>query len=119
MLRILPFPGQVEDARHLPAAAEKDAVARPVAVLSRVGLVSVTCDIHPGMHAYVVVTRAPYAARTAADGNFELRDVAPGRYRARVWRVPAGVAFTDTGREVGAVVRTVDVGAGDIAISLP
>jgi hypothetical protein len=87
-------------------------------LLSRVGLVTITCDIHSGMHAYVVVTRAPYAARTLADGTFELRGVAKGSYRVRVWRVPAGVAFTDTGREVGDVVKTIGV-SKDTVLDLP
>jgi len=54
-------------------------------VLARVGVVTITCDIHQAMRAFVLVSRARASAITAADGTFTVA-VAPGRHRVRVWR---------------------------------
>jgi plastocyanin len=53
--------------------------------LDTVGVVTLTCDIHRAMRAYVLVSRARASAVTGVDGTFEL-ELGPGRYTARVWR---------------------------------
>jgi hypothetical protein len=54
-------------------------------VLDRAGLVTLTCDLHAEMRAWVIVSTAPYSAVTDADGSFQIEAPA-GRYRVRVWR---------------------------------
>jgi plastocyanin len=54
-------------------------------VLDLAGGYDVTCDVHPGMRAFIFVTSAPYAAFADADGNFLIADVPPGSYTASVW----------------------------------
>ncbi|HTV79821.1 MAG TPA: hypothetical protein VMF03_16325 [Steroidobacteraceae bacterium] len=51
----------------------------------RAGLVTLGCNIHDAMLAYILVTDAPYYGRTGADGSWSQPDVARGRYRVEVW----------------------------------
>ena len=48
------------------------------------GLVRLSCNTHPWMRGWVVVTDE-VAAITGADGRFTLNDVPPGTYEVRVW----------------------------------
>jgi hypothetical protein len=54
-------------------------------VLEREGGYDVTCDVHPGMRAFVFVTSAPYATFAAIDGTFMIPDVPDGAYTVTVW----------------------------------
>ncbi|MCI0432499.1 MAG: plastocyanin/azurin family copper-binding protein [Gemmatimonadetes bacterium] len=45
----------------------------------------VTCDIHPGMHGFILVADAPYGTIATGDGSFAFRDVPEGAYRLIVW----------------------------------
>jgi plastocyanin len=51
----------------------------------QVGLVTLGCNIHDHMLAYILVTDAPYFGRTGNDGVWAATGVAPGRYRIEVW----------------------------------
>jgi plastocyanin len=51
----------------------------------KVGLVTLGCNIHDSMLAYILVTDAPYYGRTAADGTWVQADVAHGKYRIEIW----------------------------------
>jgi plastocyanin len=51
------------------------------------GVYDVSCDTHPAMAAFVVVTAAAYATVASADGSFELAGVPEGRYRVAVWNL--------------------------------
>lgn len=46
----------------------------------RVGQFDVTCDIHEGMEATVIVARGPLTTIAGDDGQFSLPNVAPGSY---------------------------------------
>jgi plastocyanin len=56
----------------------------PPVHFDQVGLVTLGCNIHDSMLAYVLVTDAPYFGRTDATGSW-LVDVAHGTYRVTVW----------------------------------
>ncbi len=56
-------------------------ITRPVA---GAGQVRVSCNTHPWMRAWMVVTDEA-AAITGADGRFTIGDVPPGTYELRVW----------------------------------
>jgi hypothetical protein len=45
----------------------------------------VTCDIHPWMQAYHLPLDHPFAAVSAADGTFEIKDLPAGKHEFRVW----------------------------------
>jgi plastocyanin len=46
----------------------------------RPGFYSVGCDVHPAMHAEILVTESPYAVVAGEDGTFTVPDVVPGSY---------------------------------------
>ena len=48
-------------------------------------MISVRCDLHGWMQAYVVVAKNPYYAITANGGKFKLDEVPKGHYRLKVW----------------------------------
>ena len=50
----------------------------------------VTCNIHPWMKAWVVVRSNPYAAVSAADGSFEIKNVPVGEVELQFWHEKAG-----------------------------
>jgi plastocyanin len=56
----------------------------PPTHFEQAGLVTLGCNIHDEMLAYVVVTDAPYFGRTAADGTWST-DVPEGPYRISIW----------------------------------
>jgi plastocyanin len=52
---------------------------------ARPGLVTLGCNIHDAMLAYILVTDAQYYGVTGADGSWASPDVARGKYRIEVW----------------------------------
>ena len=68
------------------------------------GLIDVKCDAHPWMRAYVYSSRHPYVAITDANGNFEIKDLLPGKYKVRAWHE----GFEE-------VINEVDVKSGGIS----
>lgn len=52
------------------------------------GVYDVTCDVHAGMEAHVVVASSPYATYADAQGRFRFPDVVPGTYMATVYAGP-------------------------------
>jgi plastocyanin len=54
------------------------------------GIVRVYCNIHPQMHAVVVVRDNPYFTKAGADGSFVIEDVPAGKYELRAWHERAG-----------------------------
>ena len=53
-------------------------------LFDQVGVVTLGCNIHDEMLAYLVITDAPYFGRTDASGAWSA-EVARGRYRIAVW----------------------------------
>ncbi len=49
------------------------------------GEVDVYCNIHPGMHARILVLPNRLHAEAAADGRYVITDVPPGRYTVVAW----------------------------------
>src|SRR5262249_17518781 len=54
-------------------------------LFDRAGVVTLGCNIHDWMIAYIVVVPTPYFARTGPDGTAGLRDVPAGGYEVRAW----------------------------------
>jgi plastocyanin len=63
----------------------------PPVRFDQAGLVTLGCNIHDSMLAYVLITDAPYFGRTDATGSWSV-DVPRGSYRVTVWhpRIQAG-----------------------------
>lgn len=54
-------------------------------------MVSVRCDLHPWMQAWIGVVDHPYFAVTGPDGSFRLAHVPPGTYTLTAWHERFGV----------------------------
>ena len=48
-------------------------------------VVTILCNVHPEMEAYIIVLETPYFALTDKEGNFTIKDVPPGEYTLKVW----------------------------------
>jgi hypothetical protein len=80
------------------------------------GIVSLGCNLHDWMAAYVVVLATPYFGLSAGDGHVTLTSLPPGRYRLEVWhprlkepeRRELSVAAPATATQVIAVTLGID-----------
>jgi plastocyanin len=59
--------------------------AYPPVVFEQPGVVTLGCNIHDNMLAYIVVTAAPFFGRTDARGEWIAPSLPSGQYRLRVW----------------------------------
>lgn len=53
-------------------------------------VLELTCDVHPWMHAWVVVNDSPYFAVTGDDGAFTISGLPPGTYTLEAWHPVLG-----------------------------
>jgi len=58
--------------------------------LARADRVTVRCDVHKWMSAYVVVAKNPYYVVSGAGGQFRLEGVPAGHYHLKVWQESLG-----------------------------
>ena len=73
-------------------------------IFDKPGVVTLGCNIHDQMSAFVVVVDTPYFEKTAANGRAALHDLEPGRYTVHVWAPdmrgePPAKSVTVTGSE--------------------
>lgn len=54
-------------------------------LFDRAGVVTLGCNIHDQMSAFIVIVDTPHFAKTPASGKATLSDLEPGRYTVRVW----------------------------------
>jgi plastocyanin len=59
------------------------------------GLVSLLCNVHSDMSAYIMVVDTPYYAITDKQGHFQIKDMPPGTYVLRAWH-ESGYTLTQT-----------------------
>jgi plastocyanin len=57
----------------------------PPVTFDEPGVVTLGCNIHDNMLAYIVVTRAPWFGRTDAAGKWAVPNLPAGRFRLRLW----------------------------------
>ena len=57
----------------------------PPVQFDQAGVVVLGCNIHDHMQAFIVVSNAPYAAITGAEGMLSLPTLPAGEHRVRVW----------------------------------
>ncbi len=70
-------------------------------ILRKGGLLSLQCDAHDFMQAWVWVVNHPYAVVTGSDGGFELSDVPAGSYKLTIWHEALGEKTVDVTVEAG------------------
>jgi plastocyanin len=79
-------------------------------VFDHEGIVTLGCNIHDWMVAYIVVLSTPYFAKTGADGTAEISGLPAGRYRLEVWHPRAVTVERDiTVAEAGDSTQVVSV----------
>jgi len=49
------------------------------------GLIDVKCDAHYWMRSYIYSSKHPYVAITDDKGDFEIKNLLPGKYKVRFW----------------------------------
>ena len=76
---------------------DKGQTSKPV-VFDKVGVAALGCNIHDKMIAHVIVTDAPLAVITDANGHAQIRDMPDGAFHAMVWQkqLPAGKPLAST-----------------------
>ncbi len=82
-------------------------------VFDREGIVTLGCNIHDWMVAYVVVLSTPYYSKTGADGTADVPGLPAGHYRLAVWHPRAGTVSrnlvvadsSDTTQVISVVLR--------------
>ncbi len=47
--------------------------------------VTILCNVHPDMQAWIVVLQNPYFIKTDTLGNYEIKNIPPGTYYLKVW----------------------------------
>jgi len=57
----------------------------PPVVFDQPGVVTLGCNIHDNMLAYIVITSAPFFGRTGTEGDWTVAHVPAGQYSLRVW----------------------------------
>lgn len=72
-----------------------------------VGVASLLCNVHPEMNGYIVVSPTPYFAVTDKSGNYEIKNVPPGKYTLKTWSEDGKVATQAV--EVGSGTATADL----------
>jgi hypothetical protein len=75
-------------------------------ILRKPGLLSLECDAHDFMQAWVWVLEHPYAVVTDSDGSFELSDVPAGSYKLTIWHEALGEKTVDVTVQAGKATAT-------------
>ncbi len=83
-------------------------------VFDRAGLVTLGCNIHDSMLAYIYVTDSPWYGRTGADGTLRLRDLPPGEYTVRIWHD----LLDESGPQLSSVQRLADGATASVSFRL-
>lgn len=55
------------------------------------GIITVLCEVHPWMRAYIRVGRHPFQTVADADGHFRIVDVPAGSYGLEAWHARLGI----------------------------
>jgi plastocyanin len=58
-------------------------------------VVKFSCDVHPWMRGFVVVTDHPFFAVSGADGSFTIDKVPAGKYKLEAWHTTYGLKTAD------------------------
>ncbi len=115
------FPNQDKVAHHVFSQSKAKSFEIPryrgepkdTILFDQPGVVSLGCNIHDWMLAYIVVVSAPYFARSGVEGTIPLSNLPAGRYRLEVWHPRVKEMIT---REV--TVNAADAATQVISVTL-
>jgi plastocyanin len=82
--------------------------ANPI-VFDRPGVVTIGCNIHDWMIAYIYVAETPYFGTTKKPGTVKLESLPPGTYAVRVWHPRMQATEESTVRSVTIATAPVEV----------
>lgn len=71
--------------------------------------VKLTCDVHPWMKGYIIVTDTAYTAVTGKDGSFTIADLPAGEYTVKYWHETLGAAKLEKVKVEEGKTATADV----------
>jgi plastocyanin len=74
---------------------------------TNLGVASLLCNVHPEMSGYIVVAPTPYFAVTNKEGDFEVKNVPPGKYTLKTWSEEGKPTTQEV--EIGAGAATVEL----------
>jgi hemoglobin len=60
------------------------------------GIIRLGCNLHASMSAYLIVVDAPHYIIADADGTFNFKSLAPGKYKVQAWNERSGDPVTST-----------------------
>jgi plastocyanin len=83
-------------------------------VFDHAGLVTLGCNIHDSMLAYIYVTDSPWYGRTGADGTLRLHDLPPGDYTVRIWHE----LLDESGPQLSSLQRLADGATASVSFHL-
>ncbi len=83
--------GHAASAREVVSFTDDGQTVPSSRIAARPGIVEVRDDLHPWVHAWIVVTPHPFVAITAPDGRFRFEGVPPGSYMLVAWSARIGV----------------------------
>ena len=75
----------------------------------RAEAIKVSCDIHPWMTGYVVVTDATHWALTDAKGDFSLEGIPAGTYELNVWHEKLGKAKAEVTVKADGIAEPIEL----------
>ncbi len=78
-------------------------------VFDKSGIVIVGCNIHDQMAAYIQIVDTPWFGKSDAAGKLVLDNLAPGKYRLKIWHpnLPAGTSASDQWVTIGSSDQTI------------
>jgi plastocyanin len=82
----------------------------PPVTFDEPGIVTLGCNIHDNMLAYIVVTRAQWFGRTDVGGQWTVPNLPAGRFRLRLWHPLLNEPLE--------VERVIDAGAGEERVDI-
>lgn len=83
------------EARSFDLPLYKGTPSEPI-VFDKPGLVTLGCNIHDWMRAYVVVVDTPYYQTSNDDGVVTIKDIPVGDYELEIWHPRQRKAYTDS-----------------------
>jgi len=82
------------------------------------GIIRLGCNLHAAMSAYLVVVDAPNYVIPGADGKFEFKSLAPGKYTVKAWNERSGDPTTsEIEIKEGANNTTLDLKGGAVTLA--
>jgi plastocyanin len=90
-------------------------------IFDQAGIVTLGCNIHDNMAAFIVVTAAPYFGRTNGKGGWTIPSLPDGVYRIKIWHplLKDPTKMLERSVRIGAGANDVDMKIADVTRPAP